>query len=339
MSLHKESLHKALAGWALDDVVFEALAEAGRFAITERTNAWVPHERSAMQPMDNVEIVPAANRSATAAAQVADMLNPNTPIALIDAVADREINDDVRACAKKSLQWRIAALSGDDAVALVRDGCSEALIGLVAMSASLENRHLLELYKRMVLVTPRWSGSGYTVRAAKFLGARDDLSRFSHEALMPLVREHNNHSAMKYVVRCNLTAFATAALDDIEAEAEVGEHRWSDKNLMLHVIATMPDMGGRFYERVLHAAEEDAFNTPYSVVRALGENTWVPWGVLKDEVVSAKTIGAIGRALSEVFKDDPVVWLLAAQLSANWITVGELVEVLCVTCPQRLAHV
>lgn len=333
---------KSLARWATGENAFTALALASRLDVQSRPDVGISGRslrdelakgKSDVQltlqcaRLTNDEaLLRKLARERRVSVRVTALSNPHTPFDVLDAVLVRDKNWDVRHAASEAVKRRVRSMPTAAAFEVLSYAKSEEVIEEIVQRAKLNDEDVHALLERSFQVPNRW-GSERTVRAADHLAQRSDLKRFSDETVLAVAKE----TTLTVVVRHCVTAKRSSVLEDLLKIVEEGTLSAGRPADVLRELAWAKEMEPRYYRRVLAAASEHG----RSVTSAIAENAHAPWELLEGEI-AAHTPAAVGRALQAMFHDVAAVWLLAAKLMENTMTVREVLDVLCVTHPEHL---
>lgn len=333
---------KNLARWASGENAFTALALASRLDVQSRADVGISGRslrdelakgKSDVQltlqcaRLTNDEaLLRKLARERRVSVRVTALQNPHTPFDVLDGALVRDKNWDVRHAASEAMKRRVRSMPVATAFEVLAHAKSEEVVEEIVQRAKFDDAEVLTLLEREFQVANRW-GREHTVRAADHLAQRADLKRFSDETVLELAKQ----TTLTVVARHCVAAKRSGVLEALLTMVEAGTLSAGRPTDVLRELALAKEMEPSFYRRVLAAASERG----RSLATVIADNTHAPWELLEGEIASL-TPGAVGRALQAMFHDAAAVWLLAAKLMENTMTVREVLDVLCVTHPEHL---
>jgi hypothetical protein len=325
-----------LARWTKGEHSFTALAEAGNLQVqphskvgisTSRTRSWIErgkadatHTVRCAQLTRDPALLIKLSKDRRVVVRKTVLQNPLTPFDVVAAARAKDKSPEVFSVADSVLKRRCQAMSADEVVALVNESATEQTLQHVCAHRKLEDRHVQALWDTEITVKNKWHNERI-IKLAMLIAARDDLHRFTDETLIGLCERGQWNYATRALVRRR--GAVTVALDAMESSGKVDQHA-------LAHIAGMPELSADLAARIYSIADEGRMD----VVQAqLASNPAVDWRMFVQERLRRSNVAALGRALAELFVDEPAVWKLAEQLCNNNTTVGEIIDVLNATYP------
>lgn len=233
-----------------------------------------------------------------------------------DLVVDATLlrNKSVKECALSVLEARVAAMTVSDALDLLRDTALLTLAKMIADRGDLTDDDVL----RFLSDNTRFHDDSRSVTAASIILKRRDVACYGDNVLSLLCKHLRDAQVVMsllptghnfpHVVLAELTKMADAPAALVEP---------------LLFFQTEDET---YYENLITFLQSQGVDPSQT---RLDQNDKCPWRLLSQSSLRPRTWGVAARAIADVFEDNPVLWMLAADLMPGFTgTVSELLECL-----------